>query len=1095
MLYTKSSLDRVRAADTLQVISHFVEMKKAGANYQGLSPFKSEKTPSFTYSPAKDIWKCFATGKGGNDAISFVMAHENVEFIQAVKTVAEICNIHLEIEHQSEEAEKAYSQRNKLKALNNNVAEEYARQFTSLPNTHWAKQHIQSLGYTQDEIIMFQIGYAPGNLVSKAVVKSAKLDLAVTLGLVNTKSGTSYDFFFDRIIFPIHDSQNNVIGFGGRCSRDKQTETAKYLNSKDSDVFNKSTTLYGLRQARKEIVKTETAILVEGYTDVITMHQHNKDNTIATCGTALTVDHAILLKRLANHIIVFRDGDEAGIKALHRDIDILLKTGKKISVIVATKGEDPDTICRTGNISEFIENNLQDAVEWKANYFLTNEGDTPTDKISALKQTVETLANIESELTRKEYYKTISKLYKHSVRDIDKEVKQFIAKREAAAKKQAAKSMDKEQVLGLPKGADIEEWKEKGYLTIGNSFWVQGKEGWQKASDFKMTPLFHVEGEKDTSRLFDVVNERGEKSLVEVESSLLLNLTQMQARLFDYGVYRWDINLSALNFKLIMSQLIRQFIRVKPFNYFGWQTKGFWAFANGVFYNNEFHEVNEYGIVSVEGLEEIESDYYNNTPYFYSPAYNVTNRYKEDEQDQYQNDRAFVFKKAPITFETWMLQMSKVYDEKANIAIAFSVATMFKDVLMNRYSYFPLLFCSGEKGSGKSAFSTSIANLFTYKQQAFQIDSGSKVGFFRRLQRGKNTATIMEEFHDKIDAEKFQALKGAWDGRGREIGMMTNDSRTKVSDVRCSLVLVGQYLSSRDDNSLTSRSIIEIFQKPTEQFEDIKIQHYNQLREWEDVGLTSLVLEVVKYRNEVETNFHTAFMKNSKAFKRALKNFEYQERMLQNYNAIYTPVQLLYDKLKFPFQLDVFFEQCVEGILTNSDRLVESEGLSEFWNIISKLAENDRLRHQEHYLIDTPLELKIETRKGEAPDTWKNTNRKRVLYLRAESVHQDYADAASKRDSVDVIGLSTLRTYFKSKRYFIGSIKAKHFRTNPRLVTSCYAFDYDMMADNNILNLPDFYSKALENEAQPIADDIDEDNPLIPTEEDDDKQDLFNGAS
>lgn len=1088
MLYTQSSLDRVRAADLLQVIGHYIELKKAGANYQGLSPFKSEKTPSFTVSPAKDIWKCFATGQGGNDAISFVMAHDKVGFPEAVKTVAQICNIHLEMEPQNEEAQERYNSIAKLKTLNNTVAKEYASQLSSLPKDHWAKQHLENLGYKQDEIIMFQIGYAPGNLVSKAVVKQAKLDLAVTVGLVNTKSGASYDFFFDRIIFPIHDNQNNVIGFGGRRSNAEDVlKYPKYLNSKDSEVFNKSAALYGFRQARKTMVKTATAILVEGYTDVITMHQYGQENTIATCGTALTPDHAALLKKTVDHIIIFRDGDEAGIKATHRDIDILLKTGKKISVVIAPEGDDPDTLCRNGeDIAGYIASNLMDAVEWKANYFLNEAGDNASDKVVALQKTVETLAQIESELVRKEYYKSISKLFKHSTRDIDKEVKQFIAKREARAKKQALSLTDIDlDLVGLPQGCTPDKSElNRGFVTYKNAFYVKDKNGWIKASNFKMTPLFHVEGDKDTIRLFDVVNELNDKSLVEMESSLLLNMTQNQSRLFDYGIYQWDVNLSSNQFKLIMSQLIRKFIKVKPFSYFGWQTKGFWAFANGVFTNNEFHTVNEYGIVEVDGLEKIESDYFNNTPYYYSPAFNVTNKFKEDDLDMYQNDRSFVYVKAPISFDTWMRQMAKVYNEKANIAIGFCMATMFKDLIMNRYSYFPLLFCSGEKGSGKSAFSNSIGNLFTYKQQAFQIDSGSKVGFFRRLQRGRNTATVMEEYHDKIDAEKFQALKGAWDGRGREIGMMSQDSRTKVSDVRCSLVIVGQYLSSRDDNSLTSRSIIEIFQKPTEQFEDQKVHDFNQIREWEEIGLTSLVLEVVKYRPEVEVNFHAAFSANSKKFKKALNGYEYQERMLQNYNAIYTPVQLLFDKFNFPFKLSDYFNQCIEGILTNSDRLVESEGLSEFWNILEKLAENNRIRHTEHYLIDTPLALQLQTRKGEADEPWANSERKRVLYLRAESVHQDYADAASKRENVDVIGLSTLRTYFKSKKYFIGAIKAKHFRTSPRLVTSCYAFDYDMMADNSILNLPDFISKVLDDQAQPIGDQPDDDNPFAPDEDD-----------
>lgn len=1077
MIYTQASIDRVREADLVQVISKYVDLKKSGSTHKGFSPFVNEKTPSFMVSQPKNIWKCFASGKGGNNAISFIMEKEGFGFKDAVKTVAQICNIHLEEEELTEEQAIKRNQRQQLIDLNNTVAKQYAQEFSKLPENHWAKQHIASLGYTQDEIIMFQIGYAPGNLVSKAVVKNAKLDLAQTVGLVTTKGGASYDFFFERIMFPIHNRQGDVIGFGGRCARDKQNETAKYLNSKESDIFFKSDALYGINQAKSHIVKRNEAILVEGYTDVISMFKAEQNNTVATCGTALTKEHSKTLSRLADKIIVFRDGDKAGLNALLRDIDMLLMDGKEISVLIATEGEDPDTICRNGNIEQFINQNIQDAVLWKAQYFLDEAGDNANQKAQALLKTIETLGCIESHITRKEYYKQVGKLYGHSSRDIAKEVANYISKKKAEAMAKAQRDGNADEFLRLPKGADIEEYKEKGYLTIGNSFYVRNRDGWMKASNFKLSPLFHVEGDKETTRLFDIVNEKGEKSLVELESSLLLNMTQNQNRLLDYGVFMWDAELSNNHFKLIMSQLIRKFIKVKPFSYFGWQTKGFWAYSNGVYHNDKFHEVNQYGIVELEGLDVIESDYYNNSPYYYSPAFNITNKFKEDDLDQYQNDRCFVYKKSPINFSTWSRQLQNVYGSKANIAIGFAVATMFKDFIMNRYSFFPIMYCYGEKGSGKSAYSNSLGSLFTFKQQAFQIDSGSKVGFFRRLQRGKNTATVMEEFHDKIDSEKFQAIKGAYDGRGREIGMMTSDSRTKVSDVRCSLIVCGQYLSARDDNSITSRSIIQHFQKPIENFTDEQVEAFNTLLEYEDAGLTSMLLEIVKHREYFEEQFHKRFSSNAKEFKKQLGEFEYQDRMLNNYNAIFTPISLLHKFLDLPFTPTEFFTQCVNGIIDNSDLLIETEGLSEFWHTIAKLAENGRINDGNHYLVKTPHEQKLQAKKGEAQQVYKNQDRHRILYLRVNSIHQDYADAVSKRDGVDVIGEATLRNYFKSKRYFIGPIKAVRFGER---VVSCYAFNYDMMVDNNILNLPGYQSKGSETVKDIMDTDADDDNALMP---------------
>lgn len=1089
-MYTENSINLVREANLVEVIGKYVDLKRAGANYKGKSPFIQENTPSFMVSPVKHLWKDFASGEGGNDAISFVMRHDGVNFPEAVRIIAGICNIHLEEEELTEEQKKAISEKDKLKALNNNVAKQYCIELSKLKEQHWAKQLLQSRGYTQDEIINFKIGFTPGNLVCKAVIKNAMLEHATTLGLVINKKGTSYDFFYNRVLFPIQDINGQVVGFGGRCAPEEDKQTAKYLNSRDSIVFNKSNVLYGLHQARKAITKTRTAILVEGYTDVITMHQHQQDNTVATCGTALTTQHAYTFKKYADHVIVFRDNDgldangqlKGGVKAALKDVDILLKEGLRVSVVIAPEGEDPDTLCKTTNIKEYIEDNIKDGVYWKASLLLNHYGTTPTQKAKAFEETIETLACIDNEIIRNAHAKEVAKLFAENVRMVKSAVKKLLAKQAEAKKKSALRNgYQDEELRGLPKGADKEEFLEKGYCTIGNSFWVRGKEGWIKASNFKLTPLFHVEGDKDTARLFDVVNTQGSKSLIDMESSILLNFTANQSRLLDYDYYMWNVELSPNQFKLIMSQLIKQFIKVKPFSYFGWQTKGFWAFANGVFFNEAFHEVNQYGIITVDGLEEVNSDYYNNTPHFYSPAFNITNKFKEDNLDLYQNDRAFIYKESPVSFDAWAKQLKKVYAEKAAIALGFCVATCFKDFIINRYNFFPHLFCTGEKGSGKSKFSDTISSFFTHKQQAFDLNSGTMVGFSRRLERGKNTASIMEEYHDKIDDRMFQSLKGAYDGRGREIGMMTNDSRTKTSNVYSSLVIVGQYLSSRDDNSLTSRSIIQHFIKPTEQYTDAQLDAYNVLKAWEETGITSLVLEIVQYRGLVEQQFHEAYSKNLKRFKKDLKEFEYQERMLMNYCAIYTPLAIIAQHFSLPFTTDEYYTQCYHGIIDNSDLIIESEGLSDFWKTIEKLAENARLQEDTHYKIDTPIEETIQLGKGKT-ETFTNTERKRLLYLRLNSVHQDYVNEVSKRDGVEVIGEGTLRNYFKSKRYFIGAVKAKRFSKD--IVSSCYLFDYDMLMQNGIIRFKGH------NEGD------DADNPFVPegeTAPDVDVETLFTG--
>lgn len=1078
-MYTQSSIDNVRDAGLLQVISRYVELTKTGANYKGHSPFKTEKTPSFVVSVAKNIWKCFATGQGGNDAISFVMEHEKKNFPEAVKTVAEICNIYLEEEQVSEVQQKKRNERQDMKALVTNVSKEYARQLAGLPETHWAKQMLESRGFTVDDIINFQIGWAPGGkLVSNAVTKNGKLGLAKDVGIVLTKQGVSYDFFFGRIVFPIQDRNGLVIGFGGRCSTEDEATTAKYINSRDSDIYKKDHTLYGYSQARTAIAKQNTAIVVEGYTDVIAMHRAGCDNTVATCGTALTSSHAKQLEKLCDHIIIMRDGDAAGIKACIRDIDMLLKTGKKISVFVCPDGEDPDSIAKVQlDMHTYVQDNYMDAIIWKTKHLLQQAGDNANDKAIALKNMVETLSHINSEIVRNQHVKPVASNFGESIRTVKSEIKAVISDRVERQKRHADRDkntlLDKDALLGLPKGSDMEQFMKDRFAIAGNAYHFQGKSGFFQGTNFRMNPLFHIYGKEDNKRICEVINEEGQKRLIDFDSKDFINFTKIQETLIEEGFFIWLPAVNPIHFKLVSQKILNDFIMAYELKTLGWQKEGFFAFANGVYNNNQFQEVNKYGIIQIDTEEHKEGEYIPEVKHFYSPAYSEIYKNSRDDDDPYENDRSFIYKPAPITFDFWMQQMAKVYGTKGHIAIAFAVATMFRDHIVNRYSFFPHLFLSGEKGSGKSKYGDSISALFSYKLAPFDLNSGTIVGFYRRLARVKNVPVFFEEFHDKIDDRMFQSLKGAYDGRGREKGQMSNDNRTSVSKVNSSCILAGQYLSARDDNSLTSRSIIMNFIKPTEQFTDQQITDYNKLKEYEDVGLSSLVLDVIKHRGIVQQNFHEAFAKNSQKFKRALKSYEYQERMLMNYNALYTCVELLYKQFQFPFTMTELYQQCFDGILTNSDLIIESEGLQEFWNTLEKLCERGYVKNNNHFLLETPREINISISKNEK-QLWRNTDRKRILYLRLNSVHQDYVNEVSKRDGVEVIGRSTMINYFKSKKYYIGTVKSKRF--SDVINSSAYVFDYDLMCENGIVRFP---------ESDP------EDNPFAPEGEEPRLDDLF----
>lgn len=1065
-MYTDKTLDDVRNADVVKVISHYENLKKAGSLYECNSPFSDDKTPSFKVKQSTNRWTCYSTNQGG-DALAFVMLKNSCPFPEAVKTVAEICGIILEEEKVTEETKRKRKDRQTIKDILNNVAKGYAKQLSDLAPEHWAKQFITDREITQETIINFGLGYAPDEwkFLTNAVIDKGVFSSAKAAGLVSVKDGNSYDFFKNRFMFPIHDINGNVIGFGGRCAPDDPNAASgkKYINSKETAVYSKSKSLYGIFQAKHAIVKSKTALLVEGYTDVTALHQAGVNIAVASGGTALTDDQALILKRLTPHVIISRDNDgfddkgnvKAGLKAALNDVNILLGHGLKVSIVVFPEGEDPDSYSRKHeNIKEFINENLTDAVEWKTQFLFNQAANDPDALSGCVTQVAKMLFCIKDDVKRNSYVNICKKILKQPVKVLKDKLAELYNQALERAKSQVSNETTA-QDLGLPAGADFEEFKRFRFCSIGSACWFQGRGGnFFKGTNYKIEPLFHIDGNVDNKRLCEIINEVGTKRLIDFDSSDFVSRAKFEERLINEGFFVHFENFSAKEFTLLKNRVLSDFITAHPLKTLGWQKEGFFAFADCVFNNQTIKRVDKYGIVQLDGLETINSDYKDDVKHYYSPAFSEIYKHTRDDDDPYENDRSFVYKESPITLKTWLEQLLKVYGQQKTInGIGFIFATVFRDIFLRRYQFFPHLFLSGEKGSGKTKYAESLAALFTYKQEPYDLNAGTLVAFYRRLSRITNAPTILEEFHDNIDDKMFQGIKGAYDGRGREMGKATGDNRTTTTKVNSSLIILSQYLSARDDNSNTSRSIIEHFIKPQEQFTNAQIENYNLLKSWEEQGLSSMLLDIVKHRPLIEKNVHKTYAELNKKLKHDLKNTEYQERMLQNYVCMLTILKILWPEFKFPFSYDDVYTQYKEAIIDSSDQIVESEGLQNFWRILEYLRDREPfalLKENYHYKLDTPPTISLQTRKGQPSLEWKNNERAEIMYLRLNAVHQLYHKEVSTRENEAVITESTLRNYFKSKKYFIGSVKSVWFENQN---TSAYVFNYTMMREAGILNI------------------------------------------
>jgi DNA primase len=416
-LISKTTIDNVyESARVEEVIGDFVLLKRAGANFKGLSPFSDERSPSFMVSPAKGIWKDFSSGKGGN-AIAFVMEHEKFSYPEAIRYLAKKYNIEIEETEQTAE-EKANTDVRESLFLVSEFANKYFH--STLLNTEEGKaiglSYFKERGFTNETIKKFQLGYSPETwdaFTKEALGQGYKLEFLEAVGLTIPKEGGNpFDRFKGRVMFPIQSMSGRTLGFGGRIlTNDKKA--AKYLNSPASDLYDKSKVLYGIFHAKQAIAKQNNCYLVEGYTDVIQLQQAGIENVVSSSGTALTSDQIRLINRLTKNITVLFDGDAAGLRAAIRGIDLILEEGMNVKVCSFPDGEDPDSFARKtpfDDLEKYLDENAKDFIQFKASILMQDAKNDPIKKAELIREMVVSISKIPDRIKREIYIQECSRI-------------------------------------------------------------------------------------------------------------------------------------------------------------------------------------------------------------------------------------------------------------------------------------------------------------------------------------------------------------------------------------------------------------------------------------------------------------------------------------------------------------------------------------------------------------------------------------------------------------------------------------------------------------------------------------------------------------
>lgn len=444
-LISKSTIDKVfETARLEEVIGDFVQLKKSGSNFKGLSPFTDERTPSFMVSPVKQIWKDFSSGKGGN-VVAFLMEHEHFSYPEAIKYLAKKYGIEVEETQQTDEQKQLASERESLYLVS-----EFAKDYFHKTLLHSEEgkaiggTYFKERGFTPETIQEFALGYNPNSwdaFTGEALGKGYKLEFLEKTGLTIVREDKQFDRFKGRVMFPILSMSGRVLGFGGRIlTSDKKA--AKYVNSPESEIYNKSKILYGLYQAKQSIAKEDRCYLVEGYTDVIQMHQTGVRNVVASSGTALTPDQIRLIRRLTPNITVLFDGDAAGLRAALRGIDLILEQGMNVRVCTFPEGEDPDSFAKAHSqqeVVEFLEGESQDFINFKATLLTQESANDPVKKADTIREMVQSISKIPDVIKREVYLQECSRIMGMSEEVLFNALAQLLSKQQKEQQKASKK--------------------------------------------------------------------------------------------------------------------------------------------------------------------------------------------------------------------------------------------------------------------------------------------------------------------------------------------------------------------------------------------------------------------------------------------------------------------------------------------------------------------------------------------------------------------------------------------------------------------------------------------------------------------------------
>lgn len=917
---------------------------------KGLSPFVNERTPSFVVSNVKMIWKDFASGRAGKSVIDFIQAYKNLDFPEAVKLSCEVLNIPIEYEKETE-AQKAKRQEKKsLLEILQDVKKNYLENFPKLSH---AQKYMQERGFSEELLEDFEIGYALAGMY-EVLKERGQVSEGVALGVLKAyQNGGYYDFFKGRIIFPISDKHGHCVGFGGRVMPSEAKEgTPKYLNSPESEVFHKSELLYGFHLARNSMAQRGEVYLVEGYTDVMRMHQIGLRNCVATLGTALSAQHLVEIKKLCKKLIIFRDSDKAGETAAYRDMGLALEAGLFVERVVfpSESKEDPDSIGQREGAVALIEAARCDAVL----HYLQGayeealvRADTKAKKVILMPEDKKRLSDLALELigkipdvvTRDAYMEQVKARFGIKVA-IEKPKEK--PKEEVQSLTEILNSLrgdiDPLEDYQFPKEVEDpsvykNEILEYGVFQHANRIYCNTGSAFYDVSNFSIEIIQHMQDEQFPMKLIRICNVHGVEKIFDVLSEKINTLNSFKNVVTSYG--NFSFSGSAAQHERLLRYLFDRMGTGRKIDVLGWQAEGFWVWNNKIVIPGLREEA-----INSEGLFKHQNDSY------YIPSAN-----KNFEKNMYKYGAQKKFRSIPteVSLPQYLKQLYKVHRGHAITGILFGIGSLFQDIVVSCTGFFPILFYFGPASTGKDNICEAIQSFVGQPQTAIQLEGSASTikAQIREFAQFSNGISQLSEYK-RGNPQVEGIIKGLWDRRGYKRGSI--ESRVAVDEVPIisSTLLTGN--DSPDAEALITRLIWE--EMKVQEFSDEAKAAYNKLKDMCRRGVSGISDWLLHKRAVFQEHFLEVYREKKRLLseREAIKGVPV--RMIDNLAVLYAVYGIFEREGIFPFwQEDM--ERHFDALIENQRRKIESDSVYQrFWDcfmVCMRLTQGERLQ------VDTNL--------------------------------------------------------------------------------------------------------------------------------------------